>query len=225
MPNELISCTLYSEPVYEAGIYEVETDNVLQYVSAMTGMLDTEVTAEIYLLSEGAKTPTDGELLETVSDTFKFAGYHRMTLPSGLLIPKGSIISIVALQRVPTEVGKKFAFVNTSSLGKKGTDKLEELYNAKAREYCVGCVNPGESFVSFVGGRWIDWSDEVSKLATLEGCSCIAYDNLPIKGYAYPFDEVESLHDFSRKVRTTEGEAAICPECGYVILNLSPAAH
>lgn len=115
--------------------------------------------------------------------------------------------------------------MNTSSLGKKGTDKLEELYNAKAREYCVGCVNPGESFVSFVGGRWIDWSDEVSKLATLEGCSCIAYDNLPIKGYAYPFDEVEALHDFSRKVRTTEGEAVICPECGYVILNLSPAAH
>ena len=74
--------------------------------------------------------------------------------------------------------------------------------------------------MSFVGGRWIDWSDEVAKLATLEGCENIAYDNLPIKGYAYPREEVEALHDFSRKVQTAEGEAAICPECCYVILEV-----
>ena len=52
MPNELISSTLYDEPVYEAGVYEVETDSILQYVSAMTGILDTEVTAEVYLLGQ-----------------------------------------------------------------------------------------------------------------------------------------------------------------------------
>ena len=81
MPNELISGTLYSEPVYEAGIYEVETDSVLQYVSAMTGMLDTEVTAEIYLLSEGAKTPTDGELrkIMTNADSSAYTTFPAMS--------------------------------------------------------------------------------------------------------------------------------------------------
>ena len=86
------------------------------------------------------------------------------------------------------------------------------------KEYCVSKVNPGESFVSFESGRWLDWSDEVAKLATLDGCENIAYDNLPIKGYSYPLGEVESIHDFSRKVRTAQGEAVICPECGYTIL-------
>ena len=220
MPNELISSTLYDEPVYEAGVYEVETDSILQYVSAMTGMLDTEVTAEVYLLGNDAKIPTDGILLETVSGTFKYAGYHRMTLPNNLSVPKGAVISIVVLQRVATEEGRKYALVNTSSLGKKGTEKIEKEFGVRAREYCEGRVAPGESYVSFVGGRWIDWSNEVAKLATLEGCENIAYDNLPIKGYSYPRSEVEALHDFSRKVQTAEGEAAICPECGYVILEV-----
>ena len=130
------------------------------------------------------------------------------------------MISIVVLQRVATEEGRKYALVNTSSLGKKGTEKIEKEFGVRAREYCEGRVAPGESYVSFVGGRWIDWSNEVAKLATLEGCENIAYDNLPIKGYSYPRSEVEALHDFSRKVQTAEGEAAICPECGYVILEV-----
>ena len=85
-------------------------------------------------------------------------------------------------------------------------------------EYCVGKVNPGESFLSFEDGRWIDWSEEVDAFAESVGFENIAYDNLPIKGYAYPLDEVETIHDFSRKVQTANGEAFICPECGYVIL-------
>ena len=83
--------------------------------------------------------------------------------------------------------------------------------------YCTGVVNPGENFVSFVDGRWIDWSEEVNKLSGLEGCDFIAYDNLPIKGYSYPLSEVEEIHDLSRKVKTVNGETAICPACGYVL--------
>ena len=223
MPSELIDIALYDEPVYEAGIFEVETDSVLQYVSAMTGTLDTEVTASVYLLNEGATEPTDGILLETVSDSFKYAGYHRMALPSNIALPKGSIISIVVLQRVPSESGKKYAFVNTSSLGEKSAAEYKEQFpdtGESVNRYCIGVVNPGENFVSFVNGRWIDWSDEVTKLATTEGCDYIAYDNLPIKGYAYPREEVEAIHDLGQKIKTAEGEAAICPECGYVMLEV-----
>ena len=108
--------------------------------------------------------------------------------------------------------------MNGSTLGQKGTEKIKEEMGFQLKEYCVSKVNPGESFVSFESGRWLDWSDEVVKLATLDGCENIAYDNLPIKGYSYPLGEVESIHDFSRKVRTAQGEAAICPECGYTIL-------
>ena len=41
----------------------------------------------------------------------------------------------------------------------------------------------------------------------------MAYDNLPIKAYLYPLDEVMKLHHFENQ----SGETAICPECGYIL--------
>ena len=224
MPSEFVSATYYSDPVYTAGIFEMETDSVLQYVSAMTGDLNTEVTASVYLLSEGAKGPTDGVLMETVSGTYDYAGYHRMALSNNISLPKGSIIGIVVLQRVHTPEGTRYVFVNTSSLGQKSIEKYAEAHadtGNTLERYCVGIVNPGENFVSFVDGRWIDWSEEVTKLGGLEGCDFVAYDNLPIKGYSYPLTEIEEIHDFSRKVKTVNGETAICPDCGYVLTQFS----
>lgn len=37
--------------------------------------------------------------METVSDSFDYAGYHRMALANNISLPKGSIIGIVVLQR------------------------------------------------------------------------------------------------------------------------------
>ena len=193
MPSEYVSATYYSDPVYTAGIFEMETDSVLQYVSAMTGDLNTEVTASVYLLNEGAKGPTDGVLMETVSGIYDYAGYHRMTLANNISLPKGSIIGIVVLQRVHTPEGTRYVFVNTSSLGQNAIEKYAEAHEdtgATLERYCTGIVNPGENFVSFVEGRWIDWSEEVNKLGGVEGCDFVAYDNLPIKGYSYPLTEV-----------------------------------
>ncbi len=220
MPSEIVSAAYYNDPVYTAGIFEMETDSVLQYVSAMTGVLNTEVTVSVYLLNEGAGGPTDGVLMGTVSGTHDYAGYHRMPLANNISLPKGSIIGIVVLQRVHTPEGTKYVFVNTSSLGQKGIERFAEANADTGRtleRYCVGIVNPGENFVSFEDGRWIDWSEEVNKLKDLEKFDFIAYDNLPIKGYAYPLSEVEEIHNLSKKVKTVNGETAICPDCGYVL--------
>jgi hypothetical protein len=45
----------------------------------------------------------------------------------------------------------------------------------------------------------------------------MAYDNLPIKGYLYPLDEVKQAHDLDVWVPSAGGTVAICPECGYVL--------
>ena len=223
MPSDDVNATYYNDPVYTAGIFEMETDSVLQYVSAMTGALNTEVTASVYLLGENAKGPTDGVLMETVNGTYDYAGYHRMSLANNISLPKGSIIGIVVLQRVHTPEGTRYVFVNTSSLGQKAIKKFAEE-NTDPEEtmerYFTGIVNPGENFVSFEDGRWIDWSEEVNKLGSLEGCDYMAYDNLPIKGYAYPLAEIEEIHDLTKKVKTVNGETAICPDCGYVLTEL-----
>ena len=156
----------------------------------------------------------------TVNGTFDYAGYHRMSLANNISLPKGSIIGIVVLQRVNTAEGTRYVFVNTSSLGQNAIEKYAKA-NADTgktlERYCTGVVNPGENFVSFEDGRWIDWSEEVHKLSGLKGCDFVAYDNLPIKGYSYPLSEIEEIHDLSKKVKTVNGETAICPDCGYVL--------
>lgn len=224
MPAEIISSTLFSAPVYAANVFPVQDDCVLEYVSAMTGDLDTTVSVSVYLLNEDAKYPTDGILLENITDTFRFAGYHRLDLSSNLLLPAGSLISIVVIESVPVANGTKYALVNTGSLneaGAKAFNNLHEESGGKLERYCVGIVNPGESFISLEAGKWTDWSDAVAEIAKVGANANMAYDNLPIKAYVYPKAEVEKVHNLSEKVPAPGGEAAVCPEDGYMLLDVA----
>ncbi len=47
----------------------------------------------------------------------------------------------------------------------------------------------------------------------------MSYDNLPIKAYFYLWPEVEKAHDLSDRVPAIGGEAAICPEDGFTLLD------
>ena len=150
MPAEMINSTLYDAPVYAANVFSTdETPVVLRHVSAMTGEPDTQVTISVWLLKEDAASPTDGKLLASVTDTFAYAGYHRMDLAESLLLPAGVRIGITVLQRVPDGEKVKYALVNTSSQGEKSPHAYTRWY--------VSVVNPGESYVSFEEGRWLDW--------------------------------------------------------------------
>ncbi|MCR5160702.1 MAG: hypothetical protein K6C06_02930 [Lachnospiraceae bacterium] len=224
MPTEIASSTLFDTPVYTANIFDIEKDSVLQYVSAMTGDLDTTVTASIYLLDEGAMVPTDGRLLDSITETFRYAGYHRMGLNGNLLLPEGSRISVVVLERIPDNDGIKYALVNNSSIGENGVLAFNEMHAEEGRKierFAKGVVNPGESFVSFESGRWIDWTNAIDTFALYGANVYVAYDNLPIKAYVYPWDQVEKIHDLSHRIRIAGGEAAICPEDGYMLLDLA----
>ena len=210
MPAEMISSTLYDTLVYAANVFTVdEEQNVLRYVSAMTGEPDTQVTASVWLLKEDAASPTDGRLLASVTDTFSYAGYHRMDLAESLLLPAGARIGITVLQRVPAGEKVKYALVNTSSQGEKSPHAYTRWY--------VGVVNPGESYVSFEEGRWLDWRTVLDRISAEGDRAYIAYDNLPIKGYVYAGSEIMAIHDLDTRIPADGGEAAICPDCGYVL--------
>jgi hypothetical protein len=89
------------------------------------------------------------------------------------------------------------------------------------RGYNVGVVNQGESFVAY-DGEWVDWADEVAEIAANhELCDLLAYDNLPIKGYAYPLDEVKEAHTFETTVAVPGGEASVCSDCGFVLTDVN----
>lgn len=224
MPAEVISSTLFSSPVYAANVFTVEDDCVLEYVSAMTGDLDTTVSASVYLLNKDAVLPTDGVLLENITDTFRFAGYHRLDLSSNLLLPAGSRISIVVIESVPVQDGIKYALINTCSLNEAGVKAFNGKHESDGRKlerYCVGIVNPGESFISLEAGKWTDWSDAVTEISKVGANVNMAYDNLPIKAYVYPLTEVEKVHNLSQRIPAPGGEAAICTEDGYVLLDVA----
>lgn len=220
MPAEIISSTLFDAPVYAASVYEIDEDVALQHVSTITGDLNATVTASIYLLNDNAAKPTDGKMLESVTQTFAYAGYHRIPLPTNLALPAGSTIAITILQRVSGANGERYALVNTSSLGEKAPEAFAKLHateGTKLRRYCVSIVNPGENYVSFEEGRWIDWCDVVNNFSANGDCAYMAYDNLPIKGYVYPLEQVNQAHDLNVWVPSAGGTVAICPECGYVL--------
>ena len=222
MPAEMISSTLFGGPVYAANVFSVGGDEVLRHVSAMTGDLNTQVTVSVWLLKKGASSPTDGKLLSTVTETFPYAGYHRITLPESLLLPRGSRIGITVLQRVPSGDTVKYALVNTSSQGEnapliKAQNERPDPAEPGYIRWFAGVINPGESYVSFEEGRWLDWREAVDRFASKGSCAFLAYDNLPVKGYLYPADEILSAHDLDSWVPSSGGSAAICPDCGFVL--------
>ena len=197
---------------------------MLQFISAMTGDLNTTVTASVYLLDEDAVLPTDGILLDSITRTFKFAGYHRMELTGNLLLPEGSRIGVAVLERVPGNDGIQYALVNDSSLSRDGAEAFNIVHEGENRDlkrYAKGIVNPGESFVSFEPDRWIDWSDAVDLINDNGANVYMAYDNLPVKAYVYPWAQVQQVHDLSHRIPVAGGKAAICPEDGYMLLDVA----
>ena len=71
------------------------------------------------------------------------------------------------------------------------------------------------------GEEWNDWADIVKEVREEGDNKYLTFDNLPVKGYLYPLDQVEKAHDLSHKVHVAGGEAAICPDCGYMVLEAS----
>ena len=221
MASNYVSSTLFDAPVYAANVFGIDEDSVLQYVSVMTGDMNTLVTASVYLLNEGAADPTDGLLLESVSQTFAYAGYHRISLPENLALNAGDTIAVTVLERVPASEGLRYALVNTSSLNRKGMEYFQAHHvgdkDNKVERYSLAVVNRGESFLRLPDWEWMDWADALETISREGSCACIAYDNLPIKGYAYPMEAVRSAHQLDSRVAIPGGNAAICPECGYVL--------
>ena len=223
MPSELYASTLSDKPVYTANIFTAEGDCVLEYVSALTGDHNTDVTVSVYALSPDAQTPTDGVLVDSTSETFNYAGYHRVNLTRNVALNEGERVGIVVVERVPTSEGTKYALVNTCARSYASVDVYQEAHpdNMAPRGYNVGVVNQGESFASY-DGEWVDWADEVAEIAANhELCNLLAYDNLPIKGYAYPLDEVKEAHQFDTTVAVPGGEASVCSDCGFVLTDVN----
>lgn len=225
LPSYLLNSTLFDEPVYSANVFENVEDGSIQYVSTMTGDMNTLTTISVYLLDEDAESPVDGVLLESVTQKCPYAGYHRITLPQSLAVSAGARIGVVALNRVPTDDGTKYALVNATGFNRDAIEPLREVLGKSAigvSSYDVAVVNRGESFVCLDAEHWIDWRDAIDRFSSYGECAELTFDNLPIKAYAYPLEEILKVHSFDTWARTEGEGAAICTDCGYTLLFTAP---
>lgn len=192
MNSALYLPALFDEPVYAANVFETDEDGIINSVSVLTGDIDTEVTVYIYLLDEDATEPTQGKLLLTADESFRFAGYHRFPV-NKTFVPEGSTVSIVVKETVHNDDGTKYAFICNGNLNEEGAiayNKFHEDEGTFAGVYAKGVINPGESFIRFESGNWMDWYDVIRYVKKQKNgkFKYMEYDNNPIKIFLYPAD-------------------------------------
>lgn len=223
--SELWSNVVDSE-VFEANVFPISEARVLRYVSVLTGEINTTVTAAVYLLDEDAKTPVDGVMLDSITFTPEFAGYHRMKLNRNLLIPAGSVVSVVATQRVKTADGQRYTLITQTGASYELKEELFRQLNERdgtnltVDGYAKAVVNPGESFVG-ADGQWMDWTDLVSAAKEADDqAKLVEYDNFGIKLYSYSAEETLDAHTFGAPIRCADGTGYICQHCGYLLTEI-----
>ena len=194
--------------------------NVLRYISVLCGDLDTEVTADVYLLNEGAAVPTDGILLDRVVKDLRYGGYYRIPLSHDFAVPDGSRIGVVVTQRVGTGENAKFAVPYALTTNEQYLEAYNKLVpeDNQSSTYGVGCIGQGESWVC-QNGQWYDWADVIEDLKeSSEMAQYFSYDNLGIKAYAYSLAELEENHNFGESVSYHGATMEVCSDCSYSVV-------
>ena len=196
-------------------------ENVLRYVSVLCADLDTEVTAEVYLLNENAVVPTDGMLLDRVVKDLRYGGYYRLPLSHDISIPDGSRIGVVVTQRVRTGENAEYAVPYAITANQDLQRDIALLMNDGkiSGTYGIGHIGQGESWV-YQNDQWYDWADVIEDLKqTNELANYFSYDNLGIKVYAYSLAELEELHQFEEGVSYHGMTMRECADCSYCLVH------
>ncbi len=164
-----------------ANVFKASACEELRKVSCETTYPGTEVTFEVYLLARKYDSPVDGILMDTVTKTFQYGGFHKVRLNKSFTVMRGQSYAIVVTQKVPKEGGSSYG------VGVKlGTG--------------TAVINKGESFI-FTDDSWQDMSNKkLQKKLTenVENNSAADHmDNFPIKGYGKEKPDIVFEVDYS----------------------------
>ncbi len=223
MPVGEISSVQMKEGTALANIFTIAADCVISDISILTADMNTDVTVAVYLLDGDAESPVDGVMLDTVTQTMRYGGYHRIELNQNFHVPAGARVSVVQAQRVREGEKTLYAVPYTTATNEKymlvqNVLVTEESY--RTRSWGEGRIGRGESFVRLDGGQWADWAEIVRELQdSSEISTYLSYDNLNIKLYAYMMDEVAANHRLGEAVAFNGVKAQICDDCGYTVVS------
>ena len=159
--------------VSSANVFEIGEPADICSVSTRTSDENMRTTLAIYILDEGAESPTDGKLVGRTSRNFEYAGFHRVDLDNPIPVKAGQRVSVVSTA----------SFVNPETGVRIYGASASKAYKERPNGTFTAVVNEGESYV-FQNGAWQDWSDYLAKADTGE----FVVDNFSIKLYATPGD-------------------------------------
>ena len=223
MPVGDISSVQMKEGTALANVFTIGADSVISDVSVLTADMNTDVTVAVYLLDGDAQSPVDGVMLDTVTQTMLYGGYHRIELNQNFYVPAGSRISVVQVQRVREGDRTLYAVPYTTATNEKYMlvqNVLETEESYRTRSWGEGRIGQGESFVRLDDGQWADWAEIIGELQdSSEISTYLSYDNLNIKLYAYMMDEVEANHRLGETVAFNGVRAQVCDDCGYTVVS------
>lgn len=220
MPTVYVNSVQVSDRIPMVNVFTMANDYVLTDVGVLTAEAMTQVTLGVYLLNEDATSPIDGILLDTWTDTYLYAGYHRIALHQGYSVPAGSKVSVLQLQRVEDGDSHCYTIPYTVSNNKEYVD-VWNIFAAKEQQqkgWFESRVNKGESLM-YLDGEWVDWMEILGDIQQ-EGTASyyLSYDNLNIKLYASPAEQLIALHNMSEPVLYNGVHACVCSDCGYAIV-------
>lgn len=219
MQAEEISVFSSEKTVGMANVFELNEDMVLGSVSIVTGEMNTHTSVAVYLLNENAASPTDGKMLDIVTADYPYSGYHRVWLGHNYLLPAGSRVSVV--QQQVCEEGGHYNIPYTTATNEEYA-KVQNIFETdemlQTKSWRVGYINEGESFVN-LDGVWTDWADVIARhYAACAAAGYLSYDNLSMKLYVYPPDEIRELHELSDANIFNSSEIQVCNDCGYALV-------
>ena len=170
----------------EANVFTAEMTTNVREIGVQNYSDDTTISYEIYLLNENAANPTDGVLLASGSEYFKYGGYHRIKTDKVCIIPAGLKYSVVVTKM---KQGRPYVSVFYDFSEQYWKDQVAQG-NDGVKKYSNAVVNKGESYI-LDRGKWTDWADYIpefrnvyTSVYTRTKEEWLAVDNFSIKAYA-----------------------------------------
>jgi hypothetical protein len=176
--TNMLSLKSSKNEISMANVYTTKRDVGLNSVGVLTSYPYSRVTVKLYDLDPNLelKDVTDAQLVDTKTETFNFAGNHRIYLNDTYWATAGTKYAIVVQEQCTDETGRKYT-VHANV----GIDEKTAKEDGESNEYYTAIVNEGESYINY-GNGWIDWSQERNKYSTCQ-YGDVVVDNFTIKGY------------------------------------------
>jgi hypothetical protein len=183
-----------------ANVFTAASDEKITSVSTRTNETNSRVTFAIYVLNDEAEDPTDGSLVEQMSRTYGYAGFHRADLEKPVVLKEGERFSVVStVSYVNGDGDTVYETVANQAIGQERAELLRGTWNERS-QYGKAVVNRGESYV-YEGGVWKDWADKTAEKDFKYSTGGCVVDNFSIKAYAVPLG--------SASYACTEGDGAV----------------